>query len=256
VVDHARERGLATGVAAGFRNHPGLGVEAEVAGRRVLVGSRRFLAAQGVATDGAVSPSLALDGRLAGVFRLEDPPRPEAAEAVEALRRAGLRVLVLTGDAEAPARRAAEAVGISEVVAEADPAGKVEAVRRLRAEGEVVAMVGDGVNDAAALATADLGIALATGSDVAVESAPVSLLRPDLGLVGEALELGRRTVRTIRENLAWAFLFNVVGIPVAAAGRLDPVLACGAMSLSSLLVVANALRLRGRRGRLPGRSRD
>ncbi|MDQ4117247.1 MAG: HAD-IC family P-type ATPase, partial [Actinomycetota bacterium] len=188
--------------------------------------------------------AVVVDGAVAGVVALADPVKPSAAPAVGELVGAGLRPVLLTGDGEAAARSVASAVGIEHVEAGAMPDGKVELVRRLQAGGATVAMVGDGVNDAAALATADLGIAVGSGTDVALEAADVVLVRDDLRVLPNAVELARATLRTVRGNLWWAFGYNVVAVPVAAAGLLNPLLAGAAMAVSSLLVVTNSLRLR------------
>ena len=175
---------------------------------------------------------------------MADEPKPTSAEAVRRLRALGLRPVLLTGDGAAAARSVADRVGIDEVVAEVLPADKVTAVRRLQEEGRVVAMVGDGVNDAGALATADLGIAMGTGTDVAIEASDLTLVGGDLRAAADAIRLARRTLRTIKGNLFWAFAYNVAALPLAAAGRLNPLLAGAAMAFSSVFVVSNSLRLR------------
>ncbi len=170
--------------------------------------------------------------------------KPESPEAVRELRSLGLRPVLLTGDNEATARAVASAVGVDEVVAGVLPAGKADVVGRLQAQGRVVAMVGDGVNDAPALARADLGLALGTGTDVAIEASDLTLVSGDLRGAADAIRLSRRTLGTIKENLFWAFAYNVAALPLAAAGLLNPLVAGAAMALSSLFVVGNSLRLR------------
>ncbi|MEZ5418761.1 MAG: HAD-IC family P-type ATPase [Vicinamibacterales bacterium] len=186
-----------------------------------------------------------MDGEAAGVIALEDPVRPDAAEAVARVVRLGLTPVLLTGDREAPARRVGRAVGIDTVVAEVLPAGKRDEVARLKAQGQVVAMVGDGINDAPALAAADVGIAMATGTDIAVDAADVVLMRADVRGVARAITLSRRTMRVMRQNLFWAFVYNVVGIPIAA-GVLYP--AFGVL-LSPVLASRHGLQLGQRRRR-------
>jgi P-type Cu+ transporter len=258
VLDQARARGLAPAPLAQFRALPGKGIDAVVAGRRIVVGSRRLMAEMNVplAALDALAAALAEQGlgllyaaeladapRALGVLAAGDEVRPGAAPAVSALRRRGIRVSLLSGDSETVARSVARTVGIDSFRAGVLPADKAAEVRRLQSEGHVVAMVGDGINDAPALAAADLGIALA-GSDVAAAASGMTLLRPDPRLVPAALDLSRRAVARIRDNLFWAFAFNVVGIPLAAMGVLSPVISGAAMAFSSVSVVANSLRLR------------
>jgi len=234
--------------------HAGVGLS-----RRVLVGRPTWLAEQGVPADadlgarfaaaeadGATAVLVAWDGAARGVLVLRDPVKEGSRRAVEDLRALGLRPVLLTGDNAGAARAVARAVGIAEadVVAEVLPADKVDVVRRLQGEGRRVAMVGDGVNDAAALATADLGLAMGTGTDVAIEAADVTLVRGDLRSAPQAVLLARRTLRVIKQNLFWAFAYNVAAIPLAALGLLNPMIAGAAMAFSSVLVVANSLRLR------------
>jgi Cu+-exporting ATPase len=208
-------------------------------------------AAERLAGEGKTPVLVAVDGALAGLLAIADPVRASSPAAVERLRRMGLEVVMLTGDARGTAEAVARRVGVSRVVAEVLPEGKVAEIRRLQGEGRVVAMVGDGVNDAPALAQADVGIAMGTGTDVAAEAADVVLMRGDLTGAADAVALSRRTMRTMRQNLFWAFAYNVVGIPVAAGVLypafgllLSPILASAAMAFSSVSVVANSLRLR------------
>jgi Cu+-exporting ATPase len=199
--------------------------------------------AVGAATDGT-PVVVGWDGTPRGVVVVADTVKPTSAAAVAGLRALGLRTVLLTGDHEAAARRAADEVGIDEVVAGVLPDQKVATVARLQAEGHVVAMAGDGVNDAAALAQADLGVAMGTGADVAIAASDLTLVGGDLGATVTAIRLARRTLATIRGNLFWAFAYNVAAIPLAAAGLLNPMVAGAAMASSSLFVVGNSLRLR------------
>lgn len=243
-----------------FVNVEGLGVRGEVDGRTVLVG-RPHLLADSLPADlqaafdaaqeqGRTAVVVAWDGRARGILVVADQVKDTSAEAVARLRELGLRPVLLTGDNEAVARTVAAQVGIAgeDVHAGVMPADKLDVVKRLQADGHVVAMVGDGVNDAAALAQADLGLAMGTGTDVAIEAGDITLVRGDLRVAADAIRLSRRTLRVIRSNLFWAFGYNVVAIPVAAAGLLNPMLAGAAMAFSSVSVVTNSLRLRGFRG--------
>ncbi|MET3720158.1 MULTISPECIES: heavy metal translocating P-type ATPase [unclassified Arthrobacter] len=242
-----------------FRSAPGGGVAGTVEGRAIIAGRTGWLSENGVSISpvqqealaaaeatGATSIWLAVDGSPAGIISLRDTIKPSSAAAIARLKNLGLRPILLTGDNAAVAAQVAAAVGISpgDVYAGVLPAGKVEAVRKLQAGGATVAMAGDGVNDAAALAQADLGIAMGSGTDVAIEAADLTVMGDDLGQVAQAIELSRRTLATIKTNLFWAFFYNAVGIPVAALGLLNPMIAGAAMAASSVLVVANSLRLR------------
>ncbi|ASO20706.1 Cu+-exporting ATPase [Actinoalloteichus hoggarensis] len=240
-----------------FTALPGLGARGEVDGRAVLVGRASLLVDEGVSIDAAVSERLvtarrtgatvvvvAVDGSVAGLLVVRDEIRSGAREAVAELHQIGLRTLLLSGDDEVTVRAVAEELGIGEVSAGVLPAEKAAAVAELRRAGRRVAMVGDGVNDAPALATADLGLAMARGTDIALRSADVILVRDDLRVVADAILLSHQTLRTIHGNLGWAFVYNLAGIPLAAFGLLNPLIAGAAMSLSSLLVVSHSLRLR------------
>ena len=242
----------------------GRGVSATVDSRKVLVGTQAYLGQSRIDTtpaDGAIATwaaqartvvLAAIDGTLAAAFAIADTLRPESAEVVRALRKRGARVVMLSGDRQATADAVAKQAGVDEVVAEVLPDGKVAAIKSLQADGHRVAMVGDGLNDAPALAQADIGIAMASGTDIAAEAASVTLMRSDLRGVEQAIVLARKTMRTMKQNLFWAFIYNVVGIPVAAGVLypafgilLSPILASAAMAFSSVSVVSNSLRLRG-----------
>ena len=269
-VEHASEHPIARAIAEAalergglpqvesFANREGLGVEGVVEGHALVVGRPSLLAEWALDLDddlaaavaaaragGKTAIAAAWDGQARAVFVVADTVKPSSSEAIAELKRLGLRPMLLTGDNEQTARSVAAAVGIDDVIADVLPADKAAVITRLQEEGAVVAMVGDGVNDAPALAQADLGLAIGTGTDVAIEASDLTLVSGDLRSAGDAIRLSRRTLSTIKGNLFWAFAYNIAAIPLAASGYLNPLIAGAAMALSSVFVVSNSLRLRG-----------
>ena len=262
IAEHARAKLGSLPSVASFRNRAGVGVEAVVDAHAVVVGRPSLLEQWGVElpadlraaqeqaeADGRTVVAVGWDGAARGLLVVSDRPKSTAGEAIDALRRLGLKPVLLTGDNERTARAVAGQVGIERVLANVLPEDKVGEVRRLQQAGEVVAMVGDGINDAPALAQADLGLAIGTGTDVAIEASDLTLVSGDLRAAADAIALARRTLRTIKANLFWAFAYNVAAIPLAVAGLLSPVIAAAAMAFSSVFVVSNSLRLRRFRSR-------
>jgi Cu+-exporting ATPase len=256
IVAGIRAKGLELTPTEKFENIPGYGVRASLKGQEILVGTRRLLADEQVNVSeetvqqmnrleeqGRTAMLVAVDGQWAGIVAVADTIKDTSREAIGRLQAMGIDVIMITGDNERTARAVAEQAGIGKVLAEVLPEGKAAEVKKLQESGLKVAMVGDGINDAPALATADIGMAIGTGTDVAMEAADITLMRGDLNSIADAIEMSRRTMGNIKQNLFWALGYNVIGIPIAAVGFLAPWLAGAAMAFSSVSVVLNSLRL-------------
>jgi Cu+-exporting ATPase len=256
IVAYASEHGLTLLDSDDFDSNTGLGISASIGGKKLTIGKEDFLERLSIdlsqarmvvsrlASEGKTVILVAIDGHFEGAIALADAVHPTSAEAVQQLNSMGIETVMITGDNQRTAEAIGRQVGVEKVIAGATPEEKALYVREMQASGRMVAMVGDGINDAPALAQADIGIAMGSGTDIAMESADITLMKRDLRSVAQAIRLSRRTITTIKQNLFWAFIYNVVGIPLAAAGMLSPVIAAGAMAFSSVSVVSNSLRLR------------
>ena len=255
IVAYAKEQSVALQEATHFYSATGRGIDAEVDGKKLLLGNKAWLLEQGVDVDGLLLAAgdfsgqgktpvlMAVNGKAAAVFGIADKPRPQAVQAIQHLKKLGIQTLMVTGDTEKTAHYSAGKVGIETVIANAKPEEKLAIILRFQQDGKKVGMIGDGINDAPALAAADVGFAIGTGTDIAIESADMTLVHGDINKVTEAIQLSTDTIRIIKQNLFWAFAYNVIAIPVAAAGKLNPMIASAAMALSSVSVIVNSLRL-------------
>ena len=255
IVAYAKEQSVALQEATHFYSATGRGIDAEVDGKKLLLGNKAWLLEQGVDVDGLLLAAgdfsgqgktpvlMAVNGKAAAVFGIADKPRPQAVQAIQHLKKLGIQTLMVTGDTEKTAHYIAGKVGIETVIANAKPEEKLAIILRFQQDGKKVGMIGDGINDAPALAAADVGFAIGTGTDIAIESADMTLVHGDINKVTEAIQLSTDTIRIIKQNLFWAFAYNVIAIPVAAAGKLNPMIASAAMALSSVSVIVNSLRL-------------
>jgi Cu+-exporting ATPase len=255
IVAYAKEQSIVLQECTHFSSETGRGIEAEVDGEKLLLGNNAWLSGQGIAVDGLLAAAsdfsgegktpvfMAINGKAAAVFGIADKPRPQAIQAIQHLKKLGIQTLMVTGDTEKTAHYIAAIVGIKTVIANAKPEQKLAIIHQFQKEGKNVGMIGDGINDAPALAAANVGFAIGTGTDIAIESADMTLVHGDITKVTEAIQLSTDTIRIIKQNLFWAFGYNVIAIPVAAMGKLNPMIASAAMALSSVSVIVNSLRL-------------
>ena len=249
------DRGIKLGEIQFFEAIPGYGVQATVSGQGVVIGTRKLMAQYGIdiidviplmeelERNGKTAMLAAINGQYAGLVAVADTVKETSKEAISRLQDMGIKVIMMTGDNKRTAQSIGKEVGVDDVIAEVLPEGKAQEVKKLQAQGKKVAMVGDGINDAPALAIANIGMAIGTGTDVAMEAADITLIRGDLNSIADAILMSRKTMRNIKQNLFWAFAYNSLGIPIAAAGLLAPWVAGAAMAFSSVSVVLNALRL-------------
>ena len=256
IVEAAKEKGMEIPDPQYFHAIPGFGVEATVKNQKVIIGTRKLMKqnnietqpyeeeAQTLESDGKTAMFMSLNNELAAIIAVADTVKEHSKEAIKQLQELGLEVVMLTGDNQRTAEAIGKQVGVNRIIAEVLPEGKAAEMKKLQEQGKVVAMVGDGINDAPALATADIGMAMGTGSDIAIETGDVTLMRGDLRAIVTAIKLSKATMRNIKQNLFWAFIYNTIGIPIAALGLLTPWIAGAAMAFSSLSVVSNALRLK------------
>jgi len=255
IVEYAKELSIELKPTAYFYSETGLGITAEIDGKKLILGNKAWLIEQGIKVDSLLTAAykfsgegktpvyMAIDGKEAAVFGVADKPRPQAAQAIQRLQKLGVQTLMVTGDTEKTALYIAAKVGIETVIANAKPEQKLAIIHQFQSEGKKVGMIGDGINDAPALAAADVGFAIGTGTDVAIESADMTLVHGDINKVTEAIQLSTDTIKIIKQNLFWAFGYNTIAIPVAALGKLNPMIASAAMALSSVSVIVNSLRL-------------
>jgi Cu+-exporting ATPase len=255
IVDYARDQGITLKESSYFRSETGRGIAAEVNGKKLLLGNRAWLEEQKISVSSLVSAAghfadqgktpvyMAVDNKESAVFGIADKPKADAKQAIAKLHQMGIETLMVTGDTEKTAHYIAAKVGIEKVIANAKPEQKLAIIEQLKSEGKQVGMIGDGINDAPALTAANVGFAIGNGTDIAIESADLTLVQGDISKVADAISLSISTIAIIKENLFWAFAYNTVAIPVAALGKLNPMIASGAMALSSVSVILNSLRL-------------